>query len=223
MSNPCHAAFWCICLVFLAVTSIFRTTNVLIFDDLAGFWPKRRDLSMDLITPTTSLVCRRSPCGPETQLPNAMEGIRQFYIALEKEEWKLDTLYDLYEAFTMPQAIVYANTRPKVEWLTEMMVERDFPVSLLHGDKEQEERDGIMREFRTSSSRVLITTDLVAPGVDVEQVVLAVNYDLPSNRENYFNRINRAGLVGHNGVGTSCKDLFDAFVCLIVVDADVRT
>jgi translation initiation factor 4A len=178
---------------------------------------------MDLITLTTSLECRRSPCGPETQLPNAMEGIRQFYIALEKEEWKLDTLYDLYETLTMPRAIVYANTRRKVEWLTEKMVERDFHVSLLHGDMEQEERDGIMHEFRSGSSHILITTDLVAPGVDVEQVALAVNYDLPTNRENYIHRINRAGLVGHNGVGTSCKDLFDAFVCLVVVDADVRT
>jgi hypothetical protein len=139
---------------------------------------------------------------PETPLPTAMEGIKQFYIALEKEDWKLDTLCDLYETLTITQAIVYTNTSRKVEWLTGSMIERDFPVSLLHGDMEQEERDGIMREFRTGSSRVLITTDLVAPGVDVQQVSLVINYDLPTNGENYSHRIGHGGCFGRKGVGT---------------------
>lgn len=140
-----------------------------------------------------------------------LEGIKQFYIAIEKEEWKLDTLCDLYETLTITQAIIYTNTRRKVEWLAEKMGERDFTVSMLHGDMDQKDRDVIMREFRTGSSRVLITTDLLARGIDVQQVSLVINYDLPTNRENYIHRIGRSGRFGRKGVAIN-----------FLTDADVR-
>merc|ERR1712110_276188 len=120
-----------------------------------------------------------------------LEGIRQFYISVEREEWKLDTLCDLYETLTITQAVIFCNTRRKVDWLTEKMGGRDFTVSAMHGDMNQNERDLIMREFRSGSSRVLITTDLLARGIDVQQVSLVINYDLPANRENYIHRIGR--------------------------------
>jgi len=84
--------------------------------------------------------------------------------------------------------------------LTEKMHARDFTVSAMHGDMDQKERDVIMREFRSGSSRVLITTDLLARGIDVQQVSLVINYDLPSNRENYIHRIGRSGRFGRKGV-----------------------
>uniref|UniRef100_A0A5F9DK66 RNA helicase n=1 Tax=Oryctolagus cuniculus TaxID=9986 RepID=A0A5F9DK66_RABIT len=118
-----------------------------------------------------------------------LEGIRQCYINVEREEWKLDTLCDLYETLTITQAVIFINTRRKVDWLTEKMQARDFTVSAMHGDMDQKERDVIMREFRSGSSRVLITTDLLARGIDVQQVSLVINYDLPTNRENYIHRI----------------------------------
>jgi len=129
-----------------------------------------------------------------------LEGIRQFYISVEREEWKLDTLCDLYETLTITQAVIFSNTRRKVDWLTEKMHERDFTVSAMHGDMDQKERDVIMREFRSGSSRVLITTDLLARGIDVQQVSLVINYDLPTNRENYIHRIGRGGRFGRKGV-----------------------
>ena len=129
-----------------------------------------------------------------------LEGIKQFYIAIEKEEWKLDTLCDLYATLTITQAIIYCNTRRKVDWLTEHMTQKDFTVSSMHGDMDQKERDLIMREFRSGSSRVLITTDLLARGIDVQQVSLVINYDLPTNRENYIHRIGRSGRFGRKGV-----------------------
>jgi translation initiation factor 4A len=129
-----------------------------------------------------------------------LEGIKQFYIAVEREEWKLDTLCDLYETLTITQAIIYCNTRRKVDWLQEHMQQRDFTVSCMHGDMDQRERDIIMREFRSGSSRVLITTDLLARGIDVQQVSLVINFDLPTNRENYIHRIGRSGRFGRKGV-----------------------
>merc|ERR1719284_1888053 len=118
-----------------------------------------------------------------------LEGIKQFYVYTEKEGWKRDTLLDLYNTLTITQAVIFLNTRRKVEWLTQKLHEKDFTVSALHGDMDQNDRDVIMREFRSGSSRVLITTDLLARGIDVQQVSLVINYDLPSNRENYIHRI----------------------------------
>jgi len=129
-----------------------------------------------------------------------LEGIKQFYVAVEREEWKLDTLCDLYETLTITQAIIYCNARRKVDWLTEQLHSRDFTVSALHGDMEQKERELIMKEFRSGSSRVLITTDLLARGIDVQQVSLVINYDLPKDRENYIHRIGRSGRFGRKGV-----------------------
>merc|ERR1712002_166054 len=129
-----------------------------------------------------------------------LEGIKQFYINVEKEEWKLETLTDLYETMTITQAVIFLNTRRKVDWLKEKLGEKDFTVSSMHGDMDQAERDIIMKEFRTGSSRVLITTDLLARGIDVQQVSLVINYDLPNNRENYIHRIGRGGRFGRKGV-----------------------
>eukprot|EP00940_MAST-03C_sp_MAST-3C-sp2_P001470 g1470.t1 len=129
-----------------------------------------------------------------------LDGIKQFYISVDKEDWKLDTLCDLYETLTITQAIIYCNTRRRVDWLTSKMQSRDFTVSAMHGEMDQRERDLILREFRSGSSRVLITTDLLARGIDVQQVSLVINYDLPSNRENYIHRIGRSGRFGRKGV-----------------------
>jgi len=140
-----------------------------------------------------------------------LEGIRQFYIAIEKEDWKLDTLCDLYETLTITQAIIYCNTRRKVDWLAEKMGARDFTISIMHAELEQKDRERIMREFRSGSSRVLISTDLLARGIDVQQVSLVINYDLPGNIENYLHRIGRSGRFGRKGVAIN-----------FITNADVR-
>jgi len=132
-----------------------------------------------------------------------LEGIRQFYVAIEKEEWKLDTLCDLYETLTITQAIIYCNTRRKVDFLADQLQKRDFTISTMHAELDQKERDLVMREFRSGSSRVLISTDLLARGIDVQQVSLVINFDLPQNMENYLHRIGRSGRFGRKGVAIS--------------------
>jgi ATP-dependent RNA helicase len=129
-----------------------------------------------------------------------LEGISQFYIAVEKEEWKFDTLCDLYDTLTITQAVIFCNTKQKVDWLSEKMKENNFTVSSIHGDMDQDSRDKVMEEFRSGSSRVLIATDLWGRGIDVQQVSLVICYDLPSNRELYIHRIGRSGRFGRKGV-----------------------
>lgn len=141
-----------------------------------------------------------------------LEGIKQFYVSVEKEQWKFETLCDLYETLTITQAIIYCNTRRKVDQLTDQMNGKDFTVSSMHGDMTPQDREVIMKEFRSGSSRVLITTDLLARGIDVQQVSLVINYDLPANRENYIHRIGRSGRFGRKGVAIN-----------FVTEDDVRT
>jgi ATP-dependent RNA helicase len=129
-----------------------------------------------------------------------LEGIKQFFVAVEKEEWKFDTLCDLYDTLTITQAVIFCNTRKKVEWLTEKMREANFTVVCMHGDMKQKERDSIMAEFRAGNARVLIATDIWGRGLDVQQVSLVINYDLPNNRELYIHRIGRSGRFGRKGV-----------------------
>ncbi|KAE8691447.1 DEAD-box ATP-dependent RNA helicase 2 [Hibiscus syriacus] len=91
-----------------------------------------------------------------------LEGIKQFFVAVEMEERKFDTLCDLYDTLTITQAVIFCNTKRKVDWLTEKMHSNNFTVSSMHGDMPQKERDAIMAEFRDGATRVLITTDGVA-------------------------------------------------------------
>ncbi|KAL7150592.1 hypothetical protein ABFS83_05G123700 [Erythranthe nasuta] len=130
----------------------------------------------------------------------ALEGIKQFFVAVEREEWKLDTLCDLYDQLIITQAVIFCNTKDKVDWLARQMRDNNFTVSSIHGDMPQRERDAIMGEFRSGQTRVLITTDVWARGLDVQQVSLVINYDIPNNRELYIHRIGRSGRFGRKGV-----------------------
>jgi len=91
-----------------------------------------------------------------------LEGIRQFFINCDREQWKFDVLCDLYDTLNIAQAVIFCNTRKKVEWLTDQLRAKDFTVSATHGELEQDQRSVVLAEFRTGSSRILITTDLLA-------------------------------------------------------------
>jgi translation initiation factor 4A len=141
-----------------------------------------------------------------------LDGIKQFFIDVEKEEWKLPTLLDIYETLSIAQAVLFCNTRRRVEYLQTELDKKDHTVSAMHGDMNQQEREVILKEFRSGSSRLLITTDLLARGIDVQQVSLVINYELPGQRENYIHRIGRSGRFGRKGVAIN----------VIAGDADKR-
>ncbi|KCV69139.1 ATP-dependent RNA helicase FAL1 [Fonticula alba] len=129
-----------------------------------------------------------------------LDGIAQYFVSVEKEEWKFETVCDLFDSLTIPQSIIFCNTKKKVDWLTQKMRAQNFTVSAMHGEMPQKERDLIMQEFRSGNSRILITTDIWARGIDVSLVSLVLNYDLPLNREQYLHRIGRSGRFGRRGM-----------------------
>ena len=129
-----------------------------------------------------------------------LDGIKQYYVPLDKEEWKFEVLCDLYQQLNISQALIYCNKRQRAEWLAEKMSSHGFPLSVIHGEMEVEERKKRMNDFRKGSVRVMISTDLLARGIDVQQVSLVINYELPVQKENYIHRIGRAGRFGRKGV-----------------------
>lgn len=129
-----------------------------------------------------------------------LDGIKQYMITLEREEWKYEVLCDLYQQLNINQAMIYCNKRQRAEWLAEKMSQQGFPLTYIHGEMDVEERRRRMKDFRTGSIRVLISTDLLARGIDVQQVSLVINYELPMQRENYIHRIGRSGRFGRKGV-----------------------
>jgi len=129
-----------------------------------------------------------------------LDGIKQLYVELEKEEWKFEVLCDLYQQLNISQALVYCNKRQRADWLADKMRQNGFPLSVIHGEMPVEERKARMSEFRTGAVRVMISTDMLARGIDVQQVSLVINYELPVKREDYIHRIGRAGRFGRKGV-----------------------
>ena len=129
-----------------------------------------------------------------------LDGIKQFCVLLEKEDWKYDVLCDIYKQLNINQAIIYCNKRQRAEWLASKLSADGYPLSCIHGEMDNDERRRRMEEFRTGKIRVLISTDLLARGIDIQQISLVINFELPINRENYIHRIGRSGRYGRKGV-----------------------
>jgi len=141
-----------------------------------------------------------------------LDGLKQFFIDVGEPRYKLDTLMDLYECVSVQQCIIFCNRRQTVDWLSDKMVQNDFSVDVIHGGLSMDDRKLRMANFRSGASRVLISTDLLARGIDVNSVSLVINYDLPLNRENYIHRIGRSARYGKKGVAINFVTPGDASI-----------
>ena len=139
----------------------------------------------------------------------AVDLISQFYINVETEDLKFDTLIDLYSLMSTSQAIIFSNTIKKVDWLKENLEKNNFEITYIHGKMTAKERDDIVKEFREGKTRILLTTDLLARGIDIPQVNLVINYDLPPNKETYIHRIGRCGRFDKKGVAITMVKMED--------------
>jgi superfamily II DNA/RNA helicase len=131
-----------------------------------------------------------------------LKGISQFFVNCIREEYKLDTLLDIYKRYMCTQSIVYVNSKNKCCWLASELIRRNHTVLYIDSSMNQRDRSRIMREFRQGTCRILITTNLLSRGIDVQGVNLVINYDLPgtNNIESYVHRIGRCGRYGRKGV-----------------------
>jgi superfamily II DNA/RNA helicase len=135
--------------------------------------------------------------------------ISQFYLDVETEELKFDTLLDLYNLVSTSQAIIFCNTIRKVEWLEQNLKQNNFPITVIHSNMNQTERDSVVKDFRDGKTRLLLTTDLLSRGIDIPQVNMVINYDLPINKETYIHRIGRCGRFDKKGVAITMVKMSD--------------
>jgi superfamily II DNA/RNA helicase len=130
-----------------------------------------------------------------------LEGISQYYVLLDDDKSKYLTLKDLYASINVSQCIIYCNSLKRVSELYENMRNEGYPVCCLHSEQEREERELSYKEFKSGKYRVLISTNITARGIDIQQVSTVINYDIPKDAHTYLHRIGRSGRWGRKGVG----------------------
>jgi translation initiation factor 4A len=130
-----------------------------------------------------------------------LEGIRQYFVGVEDDRQKYETLKDLYGKISSSQCIIYCNSVNRVSELYEAMKEDSFPVCCIHSGMDAVSREKSFAEFRCGSARVLISSNITARGIDVQQVNVVINFDVPRDIHTYIHRIGRSGRWGRKGNG----------------------
>jgi translation initiation factor 4A len=130
-----------------------------------------------------------------------LEGILQYYVALDDDKQKYSTLKDIFSYISLSQCIIYCNSVKRVDDLHEAMREDGFPVCCIHSGMDKTARETAFAEFRTGKSRVLISSNVTSRGIDIQQVSTVINFDIPKCVHNYLHRIGRSGRWGRKGVG----------------------
>jgi translation initiation factor 4A len=132
-----------------------------------------------------------------------LEGISQFHVALETDHDKYATLKDLFTRISVSQCIIYCNSIRRVSDLAEAMTNDGFPVCCIHSGMEKDVRDKAYQEFRSGAHRVLISSNVTARGIDIQQVSTVINFDMPRDVHTYLHRIGRSGRWGRKGSGVN--------------------
>ena len=138
-----------------------------------------------------------------------LEGISQFYINIQNDIEKYETIKDIFEAVSVSQSIIYCNSVRRVDDLTEAMKGDNFPVEKMHGKMTEQERKETFKLFKQGHCRVLITSDLFARGIDIQQVSIVINFDIPKNEYTYLHRIGRSGRWGRKGIAINFQTKYD--------------
>ena len=109
-------------------------------------------------------------------------------------------IVDLYDTINVNQCIIYLNSKIRIFEIYQKLCENNFPVEYITSDRATSERKEVMEKFRSGQIRILLSTDLLARGIDVQQLSLVINMDLPREKETYIHRIGRSGRYGRKGV-----------------------
>jgi translation initiation factor 4A len=185
--------------IYLILKRISKDAQVILFSatmpqDILQLTDKFMNNPLKILIPTEDLT---------------LEGIRQYYVAMEKEDHKIHTLYDIYKVIKVTQCIIYTNSKKKTEFISKMLNDEGFPVNFIHGGLLQNDRKQIMEDFRSGTIKILITTDILSRGIDIQQVSLVINFDLPKEKETYIHRIGRSGRFGRKGTVINFISVYD--------------
>ena len=138
-----------------------------------------------------------------------LDGIAQYFVALENDDQKFQTLKDIYGTISVSQCIIYCNSVRRVADLYSAMKEDGFPVCCIHSNMEKNERIEAYNDFKKGKFRVLISSNVTARGIDIQQVSTVINFDIPKSVHTYLHRIGRSGRWGRKGVGINFTTRMD--------------
>ncbi len=138
-----------------------------------------------------------------------LQGIAQYFINLENDAQKFETIKDLFSSINISQCIIYCNSVKRVNDLEEAMKMEDYPVKKIHGKMQKQERESNYKDFKTGGCRVLISSDLFSRGIDIQQVGIVINFDIPRSEHTYLHRIGRSGRWGRKGLAINLQTRYD--------------
>jgi translation initiation factor 4A len=138
-----------------------------------------------------------------------LEGISQFYISFNTDRDKIEALQDLYKGISVSQSIIYCNSVKRVVDLYDIMKKAGFPVCCIHSEMDKVERNINYKEFKQGKYRVLISSNITARGIDIQQVSIVINFDIPKCVHTYLHRIGRSGRWGRKGVAINFVTKYD--------------
>jgi len=142
----------------------------------------------------------------------SLDNIKQYYVNCDTPEAKYRSIANIYGVITIGQAMIFCHTRKTASWLVEKMTAEGHAVALLSGELTIEQRVQVLDRFRDGLEKILITTNVLSRGIDVEQVTIVVNFDLPidvtgtADCETYLHRIGRTGRFGKHGLAINLVD-----------------
>ena len=174
--------------------------------DIFQYMPSDIQVALFSATMPTELECltKKFMRNPVKILVKAneltLEGIKQYYVGLDNDDQKYETLKDIYELISVSQSIIYCNTVKRVQYLFEKMKKDDFPVCQIHSGMDKQERIESYEQFKLGKFRVLISSDVTARGIDIQQVSTVINYDITKDVHTYLHRIGRSGRWGRKGI-----------------------
>ena len=141
-----------------------------------------------------------------------LEGISQYYIALDTDNDKFNTIKDLFGWISSSQAIIYCNSLKRVSDLYSAMIKDDFPVCCIHSGMDKQERNNTYNDFKNGKHRVCISSNVTARGIDIQQVSTVINFDIPKSPHTYLHRIGRSGRWGRKGVAINFVTKYDIHI-----------
>ncbi|XP_043065603.1 DEAD-box helicase Dbp80 isoform X2 [Drosophila bipectinata] len=142
----------------------------------------------------------------------SLDNIKQYYVKCQNEDGKYNAIQNIYGCISIGQAIIFCHTRRTAAWLAAKMTSDGHSVAVLSGDLTVEQRLAVLDRFRSGLEKVLITTNVLSRGIDIEQVTIVVNFDLPvdvrgnADCETYLHRIGRTGRFGKSGIAINLID-----------------
>jgi translation initiation factor 4A len=138
-----------------------------------------------------------------------LEGISQYFVSFDNDTDKMLALQDLFEGISVSQCIIYCNSVKRVMMLYSSMKDAGYPVCCIHSEMDKYERTESYKSFKDGKYRVLISSNITSRGIDIQQVSVVVNFDLPRCVHNYLHRIGRSGRWGRKGVGINFVTKYD--------------